>query len=165
MPTLRSQRGESRDPCRAFNNPSQAAPIYHIARSIQGLGCTAEARRKIALSFASRQNIFPSPARKFPSMAHGNFRGNGPPTRHCISLRVTKKAKICEFALLIPVNCAETGSHLTARTATLRPEYSRTLEDGPHVASQRFCGVGVRTMLAVRKKPCVKAGLFLHWRR
>jgi hypothetical protein len=68
-------------------------------------------------SFASRQNIFPLSERKFPSMTHGNFRGKGPPTRHCISLRVTKKAKIREFALLIPVNCAETGSYLTAHTA------------------------------------------------
>ena len=42
MPALRSQRDESRDPCRAFNNPSQAASIYHIPGSIQGRGRNTE---------------------------------------------------------------------------------------------------------------------------
>jgi hypothetical protein len=58
---------------------------------------------KCGFIFPCRQNISRGQGKKFPSISHGNFRRKGPLTRRYIIVRRTKKARIREFALLIPV--------------------------------------------------------------
>jgi hypothetical protein len=147
MPARRSQRGELRDPCHAFNDPSLAVFTYHIADLIQvpwlscrevvsscgrivaiagsvrtlWAQCEIERRsRNCQLSSRHVETNSRTEGENSRRVTHGNFRRKGPSTPAYIRLRLSKMAQIREFALLIPVRPPETGSHLTARTATLK---------------------------------------------